>query len=377
MNGFSVAFTGLPRQYQNLKEELAEASDRVLSTGRVLDGEYTAQFEAAMAKRCDRQYAITTNSCTQALIIAQWALDLHGKRVAVPTQSFAATLNSTVLAQNTPVFYDVDHSAMLDFDKINFRDDSIDAVMYVNLFGHILDYDKLALLTKYWHESQSIKLIEDAAQSFGATYKGRPSGSFGDVSVLSFDPTKNLPNYGSGGMILTNDPTVALMCINYKDNGKYNGHVLTGTNSKMSEVDCAHMLIKLGHFDEWQKRRAEIADFYTQNLVGYVDVNLPSDDVESAWHKYVIHVNNRSRLQGSLKKAGIETKVHYPTPLHLLDLAFNYHPGATATSNPIIGACPMANQHSRTALSLPIYPEMSDAEVEYVTESVIEYYNAG
>lgn len=367
--GSVIAFTGLPRQYQTLKHELLEATDKVLSSGKVLDGPYTMAFEQEIANRCDRAYAISVNSCTQALIFAQGVLGIGDSKVLIPTQTFIATLNSVVLAGNEPVFCDVDDNALLDIDScdVALAGAGVEAVMYVNLFGNILDYDKLKLACKFFNPNNDIAIIEDAAQSFGASYKGRPSGSLGDISVLSFDPTKNLPNYGSGGMILTDDPDIAQRCRDLKDNGKFLGNMVPGTNSKMSEVDCAHMLVKLNYFDAWQARRTEIADFYTEHLSAYVDPILPNDNVIHAWHKYVIRVHSRHNLQTYLSKQGIETKIHYEKALHEYDLAYDYN-------NYNYEAFRNAVAHSKEALSLPIYPEMTDAEVETVAETIVEYY---
>lgn len=367
-NGSEIAFTGLPRQYQQLKQELFESTDKVLSSGQVLDGPFTEEFEKQIARRCDRRYAVAVNSCTQALIFAQGALNVHGK-VLIPVQSFIATLNSVVMAGNEPVFCDVDDSAMMDVHSFDtaLGAAGISAVMYVNLFGNILDYHQLKLACAFFNPKNSIAIIEDAAQSFGATYKGIPSGKLGDISVLSFDPTKNLPNYGSGGMILTDDPYVAELCYDLRDNGKLSDHTIPGTNSKMSEVDCSHMLIKLKYFNKWQARRHEIADFYTRHLSEYVDPILPNTDVEHAWHKYVIRVNGRHNLQMYLSNLGITTKVHYEKTLPESELGYEYY-------NYTSDVYRVGTAHSREALSLPMYPELTDAEVETVVEAIVDYY---
>ena len=369
MTGSEIAFTGLHRQYQNLKQELTAATDKILSSGQVLDGQYVNFFERQMARRCQRQYAIAVNSCSQALVFAQGALGIDGK-VLIPTTSFVATLNSVIMAGNTPVFCDIDDRALLDLDQIDFglSGAGVKAVMYVNLFGNILDYNRLRMVCDFFNPNGDIKIIEDAAQSFGASYNGVPSGKLGDASVLSFDPTKNLPNYGSGGMILTDDENVASICYSLRDNGKINGHTMPGTNSKMSEVDCAHMLIKLKYFDEWQRRRTEIADFYTEHLSTYVDPILPGPGVEHAWHKYVIRVTSRDTLINYLASRGIQTKIHYDVPLFEHEIAFDYYNYASTVFR-------QGTAHSKEALSLPIYPEMTDAEVEAVAEAIVEYYN--
>jgi dTDP-4-amino-4,6-dideoxygalactose transaminase len=364
MNGSRVAFTGLPRQYQNLKQELLDASDIVLSSGRVLDGDYVGLFEKSIAKRCGRQYAIAVNSCTQAAVFAQGALGIDGK-VLVPTQSFVATLNSVIMAGNIPVFCDIDDNALMDINSLDYglSGSGIKATMYVNLYGNVLNYDRLKTICDFWNPDAPVKIIEDAAQSFGAYYKGRPSGSLGDISILSFDPTKNLPNYGSGGMILTDDAEVASICLSLRDNGKASDHAYAG----MSEVDCAQMLVKLKYFDQWQKRRAEIAEYYTDHLSTYVDPILPNTDVVHAWHKYVIRLLHRDSLMAYLDINGIDTKIHYNVPLNEHELGYDYY-------NPGREEFRVGASHSKESMSLPIYPEMTDSEVEHVVETIKEFF---
>jgi dTDP-4-amino-4,6-dideoxygalactose transaminase len=239
--------------------------------------------------------------------------------------------------------------------------------MYVNLYGNIIDYDKLTAYRTLWAD-YDIPVIEDAAQSFGAYYRGHPSGKLGDISILSFDPTKNLNNYGSGGMVLTNDPDINDAVCDYYNNGKFNQHSVPGTNSKMSEADCAQMLVKLKYFDSWQKRRTKIAEYYTEqlsDLPGIVVIPVESQ-VEHSWHKYAIHVRSRLQFQHRLDQLGIETRVHYNRPLHLEPVSFIY------AIDHNMGILNGAEDFCKTTVSLPIYPELMDAEVEHVVDSIIK-----
>ena len=209
---------------------------------------------------------------------------------------------------------------------------------------------------------------EDAAQSFGASYKGIPSGKMGDISVLSFDPTKNLNNYGSGGMILTDDAEFASYLQNERNNGKESDHTFSGTNSKMSEADCAQMLVKLQYFDAWQERRTKIAEYYSTELLKFVDIPVATPGAVHAWHKFVIRVKDRNKLQNHLSISGIETKIHYDKTLFDHPVGFSFGP------DPVVGSFWEATKFTRECLSLPIYPELSDSEVEHVVESVREFY---
>jgi dTDP-4-amino-4,6-dideoxygalactose transaminase len=363
-----IPFFGVDRQYNLLREEILEVVDQVYTSGQVLDGTYTKNFEQSIARLTERRYAIAVNSGTQARIFALRNIDFYSlfkkNKVLIPAQSFVATVNAVIEAGMDPVFCDVDPvSGLIDLNKINVPPDELAAVMYVNLFGNIIDYDKLNTYKEFWNR-HSIPVIEDAAQSFGAYYRGVPSGKLGDISVLSFDPTKNLNNYGSGGMILTDDADFAELCRSYRDNGKYHDHNVAGTNSKMSESDCAQMLVKLTHFPVWQARRTQIAEYYTSELDGYVDLISVDSKVEHAWSKFVFHVEYRRMFQDHLTQQGIETKAHYGVPLHTLNVSSNFDPGI------LLGA----EDFSRTCCSLPIYPELTDPEVEWVVD-VIRQYN--
>jgi dTDP-4-amino-4,6-dideoxygalactose transaminase len=361
-----IKFIDLKRQYQGIRQQVLDAVDSVLTSGQVLDGPNVEGFEEAIARMTNRKYAVAVNSGTQALIFAIKAAGAKAikNKILIPSISFVATLNSVLESHNTPVFCDVDPQALMDISSLTnpFGPRSFDAVMYVNIFGNTLDYEKFYTGVKFFG-NENIPIIEDAAQSLGAKYKGIPSGKLGDISILSFDPTKNLPNYGSGGMILTDDVSEYTVLRDLRDNGKYDNFARSGTNSKMSELDAALMLVKLGHFAAWQKRRTDIANYYSQELKDYVQVPEVTRDCEPSWHKYVIKDVNRSSIKSHLLKNNIETKIHYDTPLFDLPLGFGYADfRSTSYSN--------ATLFSRTCLSLPIYPELRDVEVEKIVNEV-------
>jgi len=364
-----IPFFGVDRQYNNLREEILDAIDKVYASGRVLDGTYTRQFEKTVAKMTERRYACAVGSCTQALIFALRAVDneyFRGSRnkILIPAQSFVATINTVLEAGFDPVFCDVDpQTGLMDLNTIPVHANDLAAIMYVNLFGNVLNQEQLITYMEMFSE-EKIPVIEDAAQSFGAYYRGVPSGKLGDISCLSFDPTKNLNNYGSGGMILTDDPAIWELVNDYHDNGKGNDHIQSGTNSKMSEADCAQMLIKLKYFDSWQARRKEIAEYYSEELDGLVGIPPVDMNVEHAWSKYVIHHHSRSSLYTDLLNMGVETRINYEVPLHQQSLSFSF------TTFDDAGVLEGAENFSRTCLSLPIYPELEDYEVEYVVEAI-------
>ena len=244
---------------------------------------------------------------------------------------------------------------MMDLTKLP-HPQHFDAIMYVNLFGNMIDYSDLKLRCHFFSNERH-PIIEDAAQSFGAWYDDHPSGSFGDFSILSFDPTKNLPNYGSGGMVLTNDEQYADLIRNFRDNGKPSNHTIVGGNTKMSESDCAQMLVKLKHFDSWQARRDDIAKYYMSQIKESMLIPVNAK-VRHAWSKFVIHCD-RDYIRGALGHCGFETKVHYKKSLNHYD--FLTHPTYVLDGE---------ETFSQTCLSLPIYPELTDNEVELIAGTV-------
>ena len=368
MNGsWRIPFFGIQRQYQTLKEEILHYTDKVYTSGQVLDGDFTKAFESLMAKRCNRKYAVAVNSGTQALIFAlrtHLGVDNSNGKVIVPAISYIATLNAIHEAGLSPVFCDVDPlTGLIDIKDISVHSNDITAILYVNLFGNCADFDRFISYEKMF-SNHKITLIEDAAQSFGASWGDKPSGSLGELSCLSFDPTKNLNNYGSGGMVLTDNHDQYLLLQSLRDNGKRSDHVITGTNSKMSEVDCAHMLVKMKYFDEWQKRRQEIANYYTEELQDYVLTPDHHEMVTHAWSKYVCHHNERTMIISMLAAEGIESKIHYPKPMHLEGVGIMssiQHDGLILEG---------AEEFCKTTFSLPMYPELTDEEVESVVTTV-------
>lgn len=362
----NIKLFGIDRQYLTLREEILEATDKIYLSGQALDGQSTKDFESAIANYTNRKYAITVNSCTQALMISvSTVVYKQYNKILVPAVSFAASANAIKLAGGVPVFCDVDPvTGLIDINKINVPLSEISGILYVNLLGNIINYDKLISDISLF-STQRITIIEDAAQSFGASYNNIKSGKLGNISCLSFDPTKNFNNYGSGGMILTDSYEVHGLASDFKNHGKNYHHQIVGSNSKMNEADCAQMLIKFKYFEKWQQRRTEIAEYYNQMFKDYVnDIQLipTTDNVTHARSKYMIHVNDPENTSMVLKdKFNIESKVNYPYPLNTYD-AFIQEPYHELSN---------ARKFCETHLNIPIYPELTDLEVEYIAKSVI------
>jgi dTDP-4-amino-4,6-dideoxygalactose transaminase len=355
----NIPFFGLDRQYANLKEELLKATDHVLASGQLMNGPYTSEFELWLAQKNKRKYAITCHSGTQALeIIAAYWYEVFKTYVAqplayIPSFTFPATVNAFI---NTG--WDIELVDCNKYGKSSFKsgDNGKNLYVMVGLYGApTRDY------THYWRTAQSSNhiIIEDAAQHWLSDNCKRHS----HAAAISFDPTKNLPSSGNGGAIITSDDNFAKWARSYRQHGNLDENI-TGINSRMSETDCAHMLVRAQHIDEWQTRRQEIATMYNKGFSKHKNVSTlikNSELKDHACQKYVINIDYRDEVLEGLKQDGIECKVHYQRPLHEYKMYENY-------SN--LDMLSKATVLSRRVLSLPMYPELSNKEVKYIIKRV-------
>jgi dTDP-4-amino-4,6-dideoxygalactose transaminase len=351
----SIPFTGLKKQYNQLRTEILDITDEVYRSGQLMSSNYTAEFENWLAKRNHSKYAITCHSGTQALeIIAEYyrtKISINPPRVVVPSMTYVATANAFIRAGWEVYLGDTDYHGLLDKKKIP-QDLSIQATVLVGLYGASVDH----LEKKFWATDL---VIEDGAQHWLSNNCQR----LGNATAISFDPMKNLNCYGNGGAIVTEDIDLLEFARNYRNNGRPGGYGI-GTNSRMSEVDCAQMMVKTKYIDEWQERRKNIAAYWMGRLKGSgIRTFIDSNNFQThAFHKFVIDVDQRDILQRNLSLKKIETKIHYEQPLHEL-------PAYEKCSGPDILS--VASATSRRVLSLPFYPELTDLEVEYVIDQVL------
>lgn len=366
-SGYKIPFTGLARQYKTLREETLECIDSVLSTGQLMNGSYTRQFEQWLAARNRVDYAVTCHSGSQALeIIAEYRkqrIITEPTPVAlIPSMTYVATANAFIRAGWDIHFVDVDRYGILDTKKLD-HIHYFNAVVLVGLYGAAIPTED----DNWWRWSfaalgvPDYAIIEDAAQHWLSNNSRR----VGIGSAISFDPTKNLANFGNGGAVLTNDEDLAFYAQGWRSNGQ-KGNNIAGSNSRMSEIDSATMLIKTGYVDEWQLRRKEIAKYWIDKLVAK-NIRCLIDDAnfdQHCFHKFVIEVDQRDKLASLLSQDRVETKIHYTNPLHELAQFHQY-------SGP--GLMSVASALSRRVLSLPIYPELSDDEVEYIIDRVLAH----
>ncbi len=364
MNSLSIPFTGLKKQYHNLRQEILDATDEVLRSGQLMDGNHTSEFENWLAKRNKTKYAVTVHSGTQALeAIADYyrqEIPVEHPRVLMPTMTYQATANAFMRAGWDIHFIDVDACGLFDMKCV--PEIEFEAAVLVGLYGASITHLGDVKVWRDWIMGNRI-VIEDAAQNWLAADGSR----IGRASAISFDPMKNLACYGNGGAIVTNDSDLYRWARAWKNNGKPISHDI-GTNSRMSELDCAHLLVKTQYIDAWQKRRQEIANYWRDRFRGSsVRCLINRDNYhDHSFHKFVIDVDQRDILQRNLNIRGIETRVHYAQPLHEIDI-YRQWPGPDILSK--------SSALCRRVLSLPIYPELTDLSVEYIADQVLDCVN--
>lgn len=348
-----INFFNVDRQYQQDREIYLDLADRVYSSGQVINGEYCRKLENSLKLRTGRKHCVLTASCTDALAFVGGNCIKFDSVVIFPDISFPATNNGFIRELENyrfnQLYLETDSNGIIDLDRLeiilkHLADQNRKViVVWVNLFGHTVDYDRLSNIQQTYSNTV---FIEDAAQSIGASWKSTPSGAMGSASCFSFDPTKNLNAFGIGGALLTDDVELsdAVDLHRRPHTPRWINH---GYNSQINELDAAIVWWKLeNRFDDWQKRRTDIAKYYIENL--NVECIKPAEFCTSAWHKFVIKHNKRNSLKDKLKEAGIDTRVHYPKTLEGTE-----------------------NSFTRNCLSLPIYPELSDSEVEQIVDSTV------
>ena len=354
MTGLQIPFTGLKKQYNTLRAEILDVTDEVLRSGQLMSGNYTAEFENWLAKKNRSKYAVTCHSGTQALeIIAAYyrqQSSVNPPRVVVPSMTYVATANAFIRAGWEVYIADTDYHGLLDKKKIP-NDLSIQATVLVGLYGAAVNADR------FWATDL---IIEDGAQHWLSNDCTR----IGNATAISFDPMKNLNAYGNGGAVVTDDMDLLEFAREWTNNGKPK-HSSIGTNSRMSEVECAQMMVKTRYINSWQARRKNISLYWMGRLknTGIRSLIDASNADTHCYHKFVIDVDSRDILQRNLTVKGIETRVHYKEPLHELP-AYSEFVGPDILS--------VASALSRRVLSLPIYPELTDLEVEYIIDAVLD-----
>ncbi len=358
-------FIDLKSQYAALKAPIAERMQRVLDHGQYIMGPEVKELEDRLAAYTGAAHCITVASGTEALLIALMALGLKpGDEVITTPFTFAATAEMIVLLGGVPVFADIEPDtcnidAALIEAKITPR---TRAIMPVSLYGQVADMDTINAIAA----RHGLAVIEDAAQSFGATYQGNKSCNLSTLACTSFFPSKPLGCYGDGGAVFTNDAALAQACREIRVHGqsaRYN-HTRVGVGGRMDTLQCAVVLAKLDRF-EWEiARRLALGERYRQQLGGVRGLRLLAvrSDRDCVWAQYTVFVENRAAVQAALAAQGIPTAVHYPKPVH-------HQPAYAALCCP--ECCPQSVLASEQVMSLPMSADLSEAQQDRVVSAVL------
>lgn len=358
-----MEFIDLSAQQARLKTEIDAGIQKVLSHGKYILGPEVSELEEKLAAYTGAKYCITCANGTDALQIAQMALGIGvGDEVITPGFTYIATAETVALLGAKPVYVDVDPKTYnLDIAKLEAAiTPRTKAIIPVSLYGQCADFDAInAIAAKY-----NLPVIEDAAQSFGATYKGRKSGNLSTISCTSFFPSKPLGCYGDGGAIFTNDEQLATVIRQIARHGqdrRYH-HIRVGVNSRLDTLQAAILLPKLAILEEEIIARQTVAENYNRlfNEAGITTTPFVEEHNRSAWAQYTIQVENRAEVQEKLKAQGIPTAVHYPIPL-------NKQP-AVADGNSDL---PVGDRIAERVMSLPMHPYLTLAEQQKVVAAVV------
>ena len=365
-----IKLVDLQRQYQTIRDEVLAAFDTALSGMQLFLGPNVRAFEAEFADYCGVDAAIGVGSGTDALYLALRACEIGpGDEVITVANSFIATVEAIVMAGAKPVFVDVDpETATMNPEKVSAAiTPRTRALMPVHLYGQAAEMNQLMAIAQEY----GLRMIEDASQAQGARYNGRRVGSWGDIAAFSLYYSKNLGGYGEAGIVTTNDPLLAERVRMLRDHGsrKRYHHELIGMNSRLDELQAAILRIKLRRLDDWNRARRAHAKVYSTLLQDIVTLPVERANAEHIYYTYVIEANDRDALQAALTAQGVQTGIHYPVPLHL-------QPACADFACPQ-GSLPITEHLAGRILSLPMFPELTEQEIDRVCDAIRAYTLTG
>ena len=374
-----VSLLNLKLQYQGIREEVLKEIENICDNQSFILGENVKALEQEIAKYCNAKFAIGVASGTDAILLPLMAAGIGaGDRVITTPYTFFATAGSIARLNAIPVFVDIEPDTYnIDPDKLEHvikkqtaaQRSRLKAIIPVHLYGQCAEMETIIKISKKY----KLAVIEDAAQTIGATYKGKMAGSIGDFGSFSFYPSKNLGGFGDGGMVTTNNEKLSEKVRILRVHGskpKYY-HKFVGINSRLDELQAAVLRIKLKHLETWTNNRIERAERYDTLFkdAGLSDiVSLPVRRAYNrhVFNQYIVRVKRRDALRDYLAKEGIGTEIYYPVPLHLQQ-CFKYLGYKK-------GDFPASEKAARETLALPIYPELALEEQEYVVKNIAEFY---
>jgi dTDP-4-amino-4,6-dideoxygalactose transaminase len=366
-----VPMNDLKIQYGQIKSEIDAALAEVIANCSFILGPQVAAFEKAYAQYCGVEHCIGVSNGTDALKLALAAADIGpGDEVITTPHTFGATVEAILQIGAKAVLADIEPGGFtLDPEQVKGKiTEKTKGIVPVHIYGQMADMDPLLELA----QTHGLRVIEDAAQAQGAKYRGKRAGAIGDVGCFSFYPGKNLGAYGDAGGLTTNDDALAGRLRELRNHGqdptKKFFYRELGYNHRMDGFQGAVLGVKLPHLDGWNQRRREVAARYDEGLADIEELTVPptATSGEHVYHLYVIRVPDRQELAAALKEQGIQSAVQYPHPLHLTE--------AFAGLGYAEGDLPVCEQACREILSLPMFPDLTDGQVDYVIEKVRQHY---
>jgi dTDP-4-amino-4,6-dideoxygalactose transaminase len=361
-----VPFVDFKRRYSLHRDEILSAVDTVFSSGSYILGDFVEAFEDAIGQYLDCPYVLGVANGTDAIILGLKAFGVGpGDEVIIPVNSFIASAGAVAAVGATPIFCDVTDDLNVDVNQIStLITKNTKAIMPVHLTGRPADMQPIMALAK----EHNLKVIEDAAQSIGASYHGQMTGTIGDMGTFSLHPLKNLYAYGDAGIITTRDKDLYNQLKLTRNHGLINRDTCAcwGLNSRLDSVQAKLALIGLRHLDEWTARRRKTAKCYQDDLNTLLKVPFDHDQCSSVYHNFVALTERRDALMQYLQQQGIETKIHYPIPMHL-------QPAAKSLGYKK-GDFPVAERLVNEMISLPVYSELNDEQVQYVVHHVKQFF---
>lgn len=363
-----IPFVDLGRQYRNLRDELLTVMDEVGQSGVYVMGERLEAFERKAAAYCETRHAVGVANGSDAIFLVLKALGIGpGDEVITCPNSFIATAWTIVAAGARPVFVDAAEDMNIDADAIEAAITSrTRAIIPVHLTGRPAAMSRIRMLAN----QHGLAVVEDAAQAIGARHEGRRVGGLGTAGCFSLHPLKNLGVYGDGGLITTDNDVLADALRRLRNHGLRNRDECAqwGFNSRLDPLQAAFAEVKLPRLDAWNRRCRDIAAAYRGALSSWVQVPVDQADEECVYHNFVIRTPQRDALRDHLAARGVDTRVHYPIPIHLQEAALDLGHRA--------GDFPRVENFARTMISLPIYPELNDTEVAYVIAGVTGFFES-
>ncbi|MBF0328962.1 MAG: DegT/DnrJ/EryC1/StrS family aminotransferase [Nitrospirae bacterium] len=355
----------LKKQYLSIKDEIFEALNEILESSQYVLGKNVLELEKRIMAYHGASNAVGVASGTDALHLALKALGIgEGDEVITTPFTFFATVEAILYVGAKPVFVDIDGETYnIDAARIEEKiTDKTRAIVPVHMFGHPADMERIIEIAKKYN----LRIVEDCAQSFGASLKGQKTGSFGDAGCFSFYPSKNLGAYGDGGMIVLNNMAAAEEIKKLRNHGSAGGyrHESLGYNSRLDEIQAGVLLVKLKRIDEYNRMRRGKASAYCGLLSGTVDCPIEMPGAYHVYHQYTIRSPKRDAIQQRLKEKGISSVVYYPIPLHLQEaLNFMGHKK---------GTFPEAEKAALEVLSLPMYPELQESDIQETAAVILQ-----